>query len=185
MSNNELLITDNNDYKYSLNINKAKELGLLKEIYKPFDLPKHMDRKIMIQDNLIPKKVAINYKFGQREQVERGNFFNNLEEALVALEQQRASVNLLITNIAINNNVLARPKDLLEGKYVEKDLYSIVFNMREREYQVKTITQTIIGPVLTDKYIAEQIMYFLNRNNKGLRKIENLSEPECELLLID
>lgn len=183
--NEEILITSDNKYQYSLDINKAKELGLLKKIYKPYILPKHMERKIMIQDNLIPKKISINYKFGQREQVERGNFFDSLDDSLLALEQQRASVDLLITNLAIKNNVLVKPIDLLTGKYKNKDLFTVAFNIKDNEYQFKKVTELIVGPVLNDQYIAERITLFLNETNKGLRKIENLIEPECEFEIID
>ena len=172
---NTIVLSSADGTKYEIDIDKAKELGVIEKYVKEPWFPFCKQPYIFLNENLIPKECVDNMRGNNLSRRFRSNMYINVDDALKAAEYYRGDINSFILKFAIENECLVEINDL-----VNSEKFGILYNANEKKYECLSFSnETILtAPMLNDEEKAEKLAEILNNKSMGFLNIDNFIEKE-------
>lgn len=172
---NTIVLSSADGTKYEVDIDKAKELGVIAKYVKEPWFPFCKQPYIFLNENLIPKECVDNMRGNNLARRFRSNMYINVDDALKAAEYYRGDINSFILKFAIENECLVEVNDLATS-----EKFGILYDVDKKIYDYSPLTNDTIltAPMLNDEEKAEKLVELLNNKSMGFLNVDNFIEKE-------
>lgn len=175
MDNDFIVLTSSDGTKYEVDVRRARSLDLLrKQVNDPW-YPHCKEPYFYLNENLMPKEILDTMRGNNLSRRFRSNMFKTADDALVAAEFLRGSINDFILKFAIENDCLVRFDD-----NSNKKRYAVVFLKTENKYCFQSLKDdiNITSPMLNDIDKVGRLVEILNERSMGFVSLNNFIEEE-------
>ena len=168
----KVVVTDLQGIRFLLDMEKARELGLVEKEIKSLWKPNAKEKYFFYSDNEIVSGEFSAMKVDNNFRRDIGNIFETEDDCRKAIDHIKRDVSGIVLKFAIENNCLATLEDI-RTKY--EDLCVIGYNPIFRGYIAYQLKEKEFIPhtvIINDVEKADKIAAILNENSLGLVKQE-------------